>query len=274
MKEITILISTYNGGAFLPHQLDSLLQQTYQEFCVFIRDDGSSDNTRKVIEQYVHNHPDKFHHIDDNLGNIGSSNSFMYLLSVSNSEYIMFCDQDDFWLPNKIKLSIAETKKIEEKHPKEPVMVFTDLQVVNSKMEKIHDSFWEYQKINPDISKNWKQNLAQSVVTGCTMIINKYARDIALPFKIPNMLHDHWISTIVSRQGNVSYLPKQTILYRQHGKNVLGAQSISFLYLIKKMKRIKKTYHIYCKAIKVFGHVSWVQLLFLKVLITTKRILS
>ena len=152
-------------------------------------------------------------------------------------------------------------------------MVFTDLQVVNDNMIKIHDSFWRFQQIDPNLTQNWKENLAQSVVTGCTMIINRAAQKVVLPFIISDMLHDHWISIIIARHGHISYLPNQTILYRQHGTNVLGAQSISLRYLLRRVKYIKRTYHIYRDAIKYFGDISWPKLLILKAIITIKRVL-
>ena len=109
---ISILLSTYNGEKYLSEQLDSILQQSYQNFIIYIRDDGSNDNTLNIIMYYVHNFPSKIKLVDDKVKHRGAKLSFIWLMSHIESDYYMFCDQDDVWLPNKIELSIDKLSKL------------------------------------------------------------------------------------------------------------------------------------------------------------------
>jgi len=271
---INILLATYNGEKFLGEQLDSLFNQTVKEFKIIIRDDGSSDNTIDIIKSYNEKHPGKIKLVNDNLGNLGSSKSFMKLLEYCDSEYIMFCDQDDVWLPDKIELSLNKMKELENKYDKNiPLLVFTDLEVVDQKLNALHKSFWKYQKLIPIISNNWKELLAQNVITGCTMILNKKAKEFCLPFELPMMIHDQWVGVNISKYGKVDYLKEQTIFYRQHGNNVAGAHSFGIVYLKNKVSDIKRIINFQRKASKFFKDVYMIELIILKLNINIKRLL-
>lgn len=271
---IDIIISTYNGGLFIEQQIESLLSQSYNNFKVFIRDDGSKDNTKDIINKNVDKYSNKFILIKNNEENVGCSKSFMQMLGLTESKYIMFCDQDDIWLPDKIEISLNAIMELEKKNPGKPAMVFTDLKVVDSDLNLIDESFWHFQKINPAIALDWKKTFAQSVVTGCTMIMNSKVKDVVLPFAVPEMLHDHWITINVAKHGVVSYLPKQTVMYRQHGKNVLGALSFSPRYIFNRLKHFKRLFITYKKAVKYFGEITLLELAILKFKITFDRLIK
>ena len=127
---IDILLSTYNGEKYLTQLLDSILNQDYKEWRLIIRDDASCDSTKKIIDIYQRLHPNNIIIIPNNTNtNIGVIKSFELLLSQSSSKYIMFCDQDDIWLPNKISESIKTIKYIEQKQTQQtPILVHSDLQ--------------------------------------------------------------------------------------------------------------------------------------------------
>src|SRR5581483_8549808 len=99
---VDILLSVFNGARYLPDQLDSIAKQDYTGWRVMVRDDGSKDNTVQIIEQFRQKHADKILILNDNQGNIGFNKSFMELMKQSTADYIMFCDHDDYWFPNKI----------------------------------------------------------------------------------------------------------------------------------------------------------------------------
>ncbi|WP_158513231.1 glycosyltransferase [Shigella sp. FC2383] len=98
---IDILLPVFNGSKYLRQQLDSLLNQSYKNIRVIIRDDLSSDDSRNLIKNYAENTDGKIVYIDSDK-NLGSSLSFHELLKQSTADYVMFCDQDDVWLPNKV----------------------------------------------------------------------------------------------------------------------------------------------------------------------------
>jgi len=274
-KEIDILLATYNGEKYLAEQLDSLFSQTNQNFNVLIRDDSSNDKTLDIIKEYQNKYQSRIKFIEDNSENLGSSKSFMKLLEYSDSEYIMFCDQDDIWLPDKIETSFKKIKNLENNYTDNtPLLVFTDLKVVDKNLQILKNSFWNYQKLIPELSKDWKKLLAQNVVTGCTMIINKKAKDVCLPFELPMMIHDQWIAVNIAKYGKVDYLNEQTILYRQHDSNVAGAHSFGFKYLKNKVLDIKTILEYQKKASKYFEDIGILSLLYFKIVINIKRLLK
>ncbi len=224
---IDILLSTYNGQEFLREQIDSILSQTYSQWRLIVRDDVSSDQTNEILEEYVNRYPDKIVKVIDNLGNIGCIKSYETLLNQSSSEYIMFSDQDDVWLPNKIELSMKKMIQLESKYNDTPLLVHADLIVVDENLNLIANSFWSYTKIFPEILDNNKYYLAiRNSVTGCTMLINKLAKGVALPFASNVEMHDAWIAINVVLSGKVDYIREQVIMYRQHSENVYGAKAV------------------------------------------------
>lgn len=239
--KISILLSTYNGELYLKEQIDSLLAQTMNDWFLFIRDDGSTDNTNQIINEYIREFPSKINLITDNLGNLRSARSFMQMLSVVESDYYMFCDQDDVWLENKIQVSLDRLIEMESVDTSKPCLVFTDLTLVNDKLELIHKSMWEYSNINPDNAKDFYKTTCLSSVTGCTMIFNKELKKYVLPYPKTGRMHDWWISLNATHYGLVEYIKSPSILYRQHGNNVLGAESRSKYHNLKRLKALKTT---------------------------------
>ena len=111
--KIAVLLATYNGGKYIWEQLESLFQQSCKQFHLYVRDDGSSDDTMKIVEQFHEMFPDRVTILKDSQKHRGAAKSFMYLLENVDSEYYMFCDQDDIWLPEKIEKTFARMKEIE-----------------------------------------------------------------------------------------------------------------------------------------------------------------
>jgi glycosyltransferase involved in cell wall biosynthesis len=168
--EIAIIMAAYNGAAYLPQQLSSILEQTYREWRLFIRDDNSSDNTINIIEDYANRHTGKIRRIEVERGNVGIAQSFLLLLNDVESDYVMFCDQDDVWLPDKIKNTLNRMREIEERYGKTtPALIHTDLTVVAEDLRVLSDSLWDYQHLNPEKGKTLNRLLVQNVITGCTV---------------------------------------------------------------------------------------------------------
>ncbi len=234
---IEILLSTYNGEKYLPEQLDSLLAQSIQTWRLLIRDDGSSDSTMDILRDYETKYPEKIQILNDDCGNLGSGGSFAELMRRSTAEYVMFCDQDDVWLPEKIELTLAEIRRLETQYPNVPLLVGTDLTVVDEKKSVIASSFIKSQKLYPEAMQNVYRSLALSVAPGCTMILNRMAVNRVLPVPKGHG-HDHWVAFLVAYYGKVSFVNTPTILYRQHGRNVCGNKNIGIAYFAGRLCRI------------------------------------
>ena len=111
---VEILMPVYNGEKYLAEQIDSILSQSYSEWILKIRNDGSTDNSQTIIDQYCNKYPDKIKCIKEPKENIGLIKSLNILLENPIGNYLMFSDQDDIWLKDKIIDTLTEIKKIEK----------------------------------------------------------------------------------------------------------------------------------------------------------------
>jgi len=237
-QSIGILMATYNGENFIRDQIDSILNQTYNNWILVIHDDGSTDNTINIVKEYEKKYPNKILFIEDNIKCGGAKENFSHLIDLAkknfNFDYIMFADQDDVWLPNKIEITLSKMLELEENFGNNvPIIVHTDLIVVDKDLNIIANSFWDYQKINPQ-NNNLNCLLLENTVTGCTMMINKCLLELLkTPFPREAIIHDWWIALVcVLHQGVIFPLREKTVLYRQHDKNDTGAKGADLKNLL------------------------------------------
>jgi hypothetical protein len=143
----------------------------------------------------------------------------------------MFCDQDDVWLPEKVGVTLKKLQQLESACGKErPLLVHADFRLVDEKLQVFAESGWQYQKTEPKRTA-LNRLLVQNVATGCTVMINRALREIALPIPPGALMHDWWLALVASAFGKIGYLPQPTMLYRQHADNKVGAQSWSAAYI-------------------------------------------
>lgn len=220
---IAILLSTYNGERFLQEQLDSLFQQTRTDWVLFVRDDGSSDNTINILNSYIRDHKNIVFFSNDTI-NRGPGKSFLYLLEHVEADYYLFCDQDDVWFSNKVERSMSELIKLEAAHVRKPVLVFSDLSLVDSNLKAIHSSMWTYAALKNIMETKFL--CCVNYVTGCTIAMNNLAKSCVLRYKEAELMHDTLSALAVSRHGVIHPISESLIFYRQHEKNTLGALSL------------------------------------------------
>lgn len=232
--EIAIIIATYNSANYIIELLESLERQTYTNFSCYIHDDGSSDETMDLISEYK-----KCSQMDIRILNyphVGSAKgNFLSMLNYVNEPYIMFCDHDDVWLDYKVEKSIKKIKEVEGECTNRPVLVFSDLVVVNENLETISNSFMKYGGLRPDRIKT-NQLLIENMAPGCTMIANKALYSLARKITDINsiIMHDHFFMLVASCFGQVEFLNEPLLLYRQHGDNEVGAaQKIATLTRVR-----------------------------------------
>lgn len=272
-NKISILLSTYNSELFLKEQINSLLSQTVKDWVLYIRDDGSIDSTIILIENYCKYH-DNIIFIKDKLSNLGTKNSFMKLLSVVDAEYYMFCDHDDVWLPFKIEKTLQKMTETESEHPQKPILIFTDLKVVDVNLNVINNSLWAYQRTNPQHAKDIYSLSIANPVTGCTIMINQKAKEISLPMSSKSLMHDLWIALNVSKYGYIDFVPEPTILYRQHKKNVIGAEKTNRLYYFLRLKKFRKLIKDNILMIQMINSLSFKMNHFKRIVLKFKIVIS
>ena len=233
---IDILMATCNGEKFLRPQLDSILYQTNQEWRLIIRDDCSTDNTVQIIKEYQLLRPEQIFLIQADRPSGSAQNNFFLLLQHSTAEYVMFADQDDVWLQQKIEMTLEKMQQMERQHGKEkPLLVHTDLAVVDEELKLLNRSLFEMQEM--DSERNRLNNIVvQNIVTGCTMMVNRTLLNLAEEIPEKSIMHDMWLALIAAAFGEIGFIDRVAILYRQHGNNANGAKNVrSLKYFLWKL---------------------------------------
>ena len=216
-KQVAILMSTYNGEKYLEEQIESIIQQSYSDWVLYIRDDGSKDHTVDIIKKYCLIDDRIIFFNEEHIENIGVTRSFMELFSQVNADFYMFSDQDDYWKKDKVLHTL--NAMLEQEFQSKPVCVHTDLQIVD---KNLHGN----EVMNGDyIWHDFPHLLFCNCVTGCTMMMNQKLKEMVHFEQIDYSkiyLHEWWIALIAASFGKVIYLNEATIMYRQHEGNVIG----------------------------------------------------
>lgn len=221
---VEILLATYNGARFLREQVDSVLAQDYPTLRILVSDDGSDDETLAILDQYRQVLP-LCVRILEGLPPTGSAPAnFLRLMQHATASYVCFCDQDDVWLPGKVRCSLEAMRVLEQKHGTGmPLLVFTDLRVVDHDLKTMQPSMWATAGIVPGNVHRLERLLTQSIVTGCTMMINRPLLELAKRMPPEASMHDRWIALLAGAMGASAFLREPQVLYRQHDCNVVGA---------------------------------------------------
>ncbi|MBQ3509775.1 MAG: glycosyltransferase family 2 protein [Peptococcaceae bacterium] len=226
---IDILMATYNGEKFLRPQLDSILHQSNQEWRLIIRDDCSTDNTVQIIKEYQLLRPEQIFLIQADRPSGSAQNNFFQLLQYSRAEYVMFADQDDVWLHRKVEMTLYKMQQMELQHGKEkPLLVHTDLAVVDEHLRMLNKSLFQMQEM--DAERNRLNNIVvQNIVTGCTMMVNRALLNLVAEIPKKAIMHDMWMALIAAAFGEIGFINRAVIMYRQHGNNANGAKNVKTL---------------------------------------------
>lgn len=225
-KSVAIIMSTYNGEKYLKEQIDSLLNQTYKNITIVIRDDGSSDNTVNIINDYKKK-SNNIKLIDGK--NMGFIKSFFALLKDADGyDYYAYCDQDDIWMTNKIERAVEYLNKCDSNIP---TLYFSNSDYYDENMNFVATA--PKNKIY-----NFRNSLVECVSQGMTMVINKKTRDI-MAENIPEncLYHDWWTYMICSGFGKIIYDDNSLVKYRRHNKSVTVEGKSKLELLIFRIKK-------------------------------------
>ena len=193
--KIDILMATFNGEKYLRDQIDSILNQSFKDFRLLISDDCSTDSTREILNEYVKKDDRVIVFLQDK--NLGVVKNFEYLMKKVEQEYFMFSDQDDVWKKDKIQNSINMMNE------KNCDLVYTNLEVVDSELNTLEDSYWRLKEFEKKVKKynNFESLYLNNFVTGCTMLVKSKWIDKILPFPENSkyILHDYWTALVISK---------------------------------------------------------------------------
>ena len=222
---VQVVMATFNGEPFIGEQLESLRRQTFREWVLWVRDDGSTDGTVAVVRRFGEL-DSRIRLIEDRSGTQGPAGNFGALLAHAYSmeaRYVFLADQDDIWVDDKMARQLDQMRAHDEGRPATPRVMYSDLEVVDRDMGRIHRSFMRYEMLRHE-AEPLPVLLAQNFVTGCTMLVNRALLEVALPIPPRVMMHDWWLALCAAATGRLHHLPEKTVRYRQHGRNQVGAQ--------------------------------------------------
>jgi glycosyltransferase involved in cell wall biosynthesis len=236
LPRVVVLLSTYNGARYLPAQLDSLRAQESVTVELHVRDDGSTDDTLKVLASYASVWP--------NLATVQSgpnlrpAASFLELIRTAppGADFYAFCDQDDVWLPNKLARAAAALA-----NDAGPALYCSNVICVDENLEELGVPFQ-----NDDA--RFEHIVFENIVYGCTSVLNREAYRLVAS-RLPTggvIMHDWWCALVISAFGRIAYDPTPCILYRQHGANSIGARVSLFSERLQQLRRLMKDPRNFC----------------------------
>lgn len=238
---LAIVMATYNGAAHLGDQIRSIQRQDIADWRLYIRDDGSKDETVPLARGFSTRDP-RIILIDDKLGHLGVAGNFASLLKraiADGAEYVMLADQDDHWRPEKISWQMARVAAAENRFGRQyPLLVHSDLVVTDPHLRPRHGSFMRYSGLRHESRDPLQVLLVQNFVTGCSCVINRALAEVALPLPAEIKLHDWWLALCAASTGAIEFEPRPTVFYRQHQSNSIGATS--FWATINPVRKLEK----------------------------------
>jgi len=221
------VLATFNGADFLKEQIDSLIAQTETQWTLLIHDDGSSDDTVRIINDYSQNDERiqvLVHAGDSSPSALVNFSTLLANVFEQGAEYVFFCDQDDVWDADKLTVMLEHLRHLEgtETHP---CLIHHDLEVVNESLETIAGSFIRLMQLQPSDEHKPQRLISRNEVTGCAMACNRALLEIALPISGQAVMHDWWLALCAGYFGRLAFVPDKLLKYRQHGENAIGAKS-------------------------------------------------
>jgi len=226
---------TYNGERFLIEQLDSILEQTHKNIELIITDDGSTDKTIQIIEQYLKQ--DNRIKLYQNKQNLGFVKNFEKAISLCKGEYIALADQDDIWKSKKLEIFLKQIKK--------NLLIYSDAELIDNKSKLLNKTLISSSKKNLIKGKNNQAFLFDNCVSGNTLMFKKELISTILPIPLEFVpFHDTWIAFIASSIGTIDYTNEPMTYYRRYDEQITNNKKIKYKSVIDrfnaKEKKMKK----------------------------------
>lgn len=243
--KVDIVLATYNGDKYIEEQIISIFEQCHSNWRLIVSDDNSTDNTVPIIKKLVedYGYKDRVLYVEKYRNDLlpGPVTNFFNGLYYADSEYIMFCDQDDVWNKNKIHSQLNAILTLDNTKPS---LSFCDSTVVDSNLNTLQSSFRKYEKLSIKNNTLSVQKLMfQNYAPGCCMIINRKLKDLIFSRNIEFeniVMHDWFLMILASICGNIKVSNEKLMLYRQHSNNQVGvSDSINLKNIGRKLIKSK-----------------------------------
>ena len=232
--KVDILLSAYNGEQYLRTQLDSILQQTHKDLVLRIRDDGSTDGTRQILEEYAAKYDNVVVYFEENIGLV---KSFLKLMTYSDADYVGFSDQDDYWLPEKVERALEKLTPL-----RGPALYSGNQTLVDNDLKPLPEEEARARSTAEDPRPGFANAVIESMCTGCTVLMNRELVTLVTQDLPENAIwHDWWCYLVCTYSGTYVFDHASYIYYRQHGNNQLGSSRSAFQMMKNKWDFLKKT---------------------------------
>lgn len=225
---VEILLACYNGELYIREQMDSILAQTDTRWHLTVSDDGSTDGTLEILDEYVRRYPERITRVYSGQRFGGARDHFFWLIGQCDADYMMTCDQDDRWYPQRNAVMMKRLLEAERRYGADvPLLVFSDQTPTDGRLAPIAPSLMRYQNQFFE-NFDYRSILMQNVVTGGAMAFNRALADCAMRCAdgARTIMHDWWMAAVAARFGHVLYIDEPLSDYRQHGHNSVGAKRV------------------------------------------------
>ena len=225
-----ILLAVYNGEKHLPALLDSLKSQTETEFSVLVQDDGSEDGTPALLEELFRT-DSRFILGAESGRHLGAAGNFLSLIRQADADFVLLCDQDDVWMPEKVAVLKQAMADAAARYGKDtPLLVHSDCSLIDDSGKQVGESFFRHQGWDPS-AVTLPRLLVQNNVTGCTLVMNRpLCRLVAEHGRARDLfMHDWFIALTAAAFGHIVFVNRPLTAYRQHENNEIGASRLGLL---------------------------------------------
>ena len=231
--KVTILMSTYNGEKYLTEQLESIFAQSQPNISLLVRDDGSSDKTPEILKKYADSGKLNWY----TGKNLGCAKSFWHLLcNCEQADYYAFCDQDDVWDTDKIKIAVDMLNKEDSDIP---LLYCSKVRATDK------DLNFKYEFLDRTYPADYPSSLARNIAPGCSYVFNDKLREMLKQYdcnKYGIDIHDWTVFRVAACFGKVVFDEQTHMCYRQHENNAIGATQSQNKTVIRRLINAAKRY--------------------------------
>lgn len=220
---VLVMMATYRGERWVGEQIESILAQEGVDVTLRICDDQSPDGTLEVCQSYAKRYPNVI--VTRNAKNLGVGDNFMQMLyedGADGYDYYAFSDQDDVWMPNKLR---AGVDAIQAQHnDKEPILYYSDL--INVEGDKETRELYQF----AECENHPGTVLLRNYINGCVMVFNRALVQVVRSYRPEHFprIHDVWIHMVGRFCGTVIADTEHAYMKRRiTGQNVVGKTTLN-----------------------------------------------